>query len=115
METSYFKEVSRWEFQVQPKVTGQTVGFNYYLKLNPSVRKSKNVVPNHPCVIDGICDRNEIVNFFSDRYRNVLDNPECQIGPDRGRQNHRGRGHKFQNTGSWAGFSFFKIPGPGLT
>ena len=47
------------------------------------VRKSKNVVPNHPCVIDGICDRNEIVNFFSDKYRNVLDNPECQIPCDR--------------------------------
>ena len=40
-----------------------------------------------------------------------------RVGPDRGRQNHRGRGrvwgHKFQTTGAGAGFNFFKIPGPG--
>ena len=46
------------------------------------VRKSKNVVPNHPCANDGISDRNEMVNFFSYKYRNELDNPECQLPCD---------------------------------
>ena len=48
------------------------------------VHKSKHVMPNHPCAIDGICDTNGIVNVFSSKYKNVLDNLDCHISYNRG-------------------------------
>ena len=41
------------------------------------VRKIKGTVTNSRC-IDGTCDTNEIVNIFNEKYKSILDNPQCQ-------------------------------------